>query len=211
MKRIKREILLIMAVAFLPVSLLWADEDQTLVASNTETTVAPQSTPASTAAGPQESQKPMFNMEEVTIYGQHLGISHKELSKDQIQDIQDSGNLSPTLDSESGLEVQGEESGKMWSTLAIRGQSFRETTILIDGVRVPETFHLGDIPTESVDKVEILEGPQALSYGSDAMGGAINIVTKQGADDQFHLSASGGDFDTYQFRGVLSLFRHGKL
>ena len=144
-----------------------------------------------TPSVPAPAGTPVYTLEEILVFGQPLGVSHKELSRDQIEDIHNSGNLSPSLERESGIEVQGEESGKMWSTLAIRGQSFRETVVLVNGVRAPESFHLGTIPTENIERVEILEGPQALSYGSDALGGVINIITRKAAGNPWRLSASG--------------------
>jgi len=147
-------------------------------------------------------------MEEVEVHGQHIGLAHKVLSPG---DVHNTGNLSATLDHESGLETQGEGFGKSWSTLAIRGQSFRETVMLVNGQRVPESFNLGTIPTESIDRVEIIEGPQALAYGSDALGGVLNIITRKPADHPWDLQFAGGDFNTYQFQGATPSFKLGGI
>ncbi len=148
---------------------------------------------------------------EVEVYGQRVGIADKEISSENIQNILDTGNLGTALDELSGLETQGEGVGKTWNTLAIRGQSFRETVILVNGARVPESFNLGTLSTDDVQKMEVIEGPQALAYGSDAIGGVLNITTRTEGDDDFHLQASGGDFNTYQFRGSLPTFRLGAV
>jgi outer membrane cobalamin receptor len=150
-------------------------------------------------------------MQEIDVYGQRVGLSDKVLSAGDIQDVHNTGNLSAALDHESGLETQGEGMGKTWSTLAIRGQSFRETVVLVNGQRVPESFNLGTIPTENIERVEVIEGPQALAYGSDALGGVINIITRQAFDNPWNLQMSGGDFNTYQFQASTPSFKIGGL
>jgi outer membrane cobalamin receptor len=166
-------------------------------------------TVVSTPTPETQAEQGAVTMEAVDVYGQQVGLAHKVLSADEIKDVHNTGNLSASLDHESGLETQGEGFGKTWSTLAIRGQSFRETVVLVNGQRVPESFNLGTIPTESIERVDVVEGPQALAYGSDALGGVINIVTRQAFDNPWNLQASGGDFNTYQFQGSTPSFNIG--
>ena len=155
--------------------------------------------PVSPGTWAEESQQ-VYTLEEVDVYGQRVGISNKQLPPNEITDIHNSGEIGRSLDHESGLETQGEGKGKTWNTLAIRGQSFRETVVLVNGQRVSESFNLGTIPTENIERVEVLEGPQALVYGSDALGGVINVITRKAAGNPFRFQASGGDFNTYQFQ-----------
>lgn len=143
---------------------------------------------------------------EMVVHGTAIGLAVKELSGEELQSVHDTGNLGTALDKQSGLETQGEGMGKAWNTLSIRGQSFRETTVLVNGQRVPESFNLGTIPTESIERVEVIEGPQALAYGSDALGGLINIITRKPEDATGDLSAGGGDFNTYQFQAQTPAF-----
>lgn len=70
--------------------------------------------------------------------------------------------------------------------IQIRGMSGRYTLILVDGKRVSSAgalwrggdFDLSSIPMGSIERVEIVRGPMAALYGSDAIGGVVNIVTK---------------------------------
>lgn len=176
----------------------------------TQTQAAGQAAVSQSVPENQNEQAPV-TIQEVDVYAQRIGLAHKSLSPGDIQDVRNTGNLSAALDHESGLETQGEGFGKSWSTLAIRGQSFRETVVLVNGQRVPESFNLGTIPTENIERVEVIEGPQALVYGSDALGGAINIITRKSSDNPWNLQASGGDFNTYQFQGSTPSFKLGGI
>ncbi|ALA58250.1 TonB-dependent receptor [Nitrospira moscoviensis] len=70
------------------------------------------------------------------------------------------------------------------ATVKMRGAFARHTLVLIDGVIVnsPTTgaYDFGNLTAENIDRIEILRGAQSMLYGSDAMGGVINIYTKRG-------------------------------
>lgn len=93
------------------------------------------------------------------------------------------------------------------ATASIRGAEVGQTLVLIDGIRIndPSTVDnqalLGDLLVNNIDRIEILRGPQGALYGSDAIGGVIDILTRRGDDTPFALRASGegGSFDTYRF------------
>ena len=178
-------------------------------ASTATVTPAPTAMANAAAATVESAPERAVTLEEVSVTSEREGIGRKEITGDDIDDIHNSGDMSSMLDHESGLETQGEGMGKTWSVLAIRGQSFRETVILLNGQRVPPGFNLGTIPTESIEKVEVLEGPQALAYGSDALGGVINILTRTLESNPGGLQVSGGDFNTYQFQASLPGFKLG--
>lgn len=168
-------------------------------------------TPVPTTSVKAETTATLATLPEVEVYGQLASLSDKTLSDAELENVKNTADLSAALDHLSGLETQGEGFGKTWSALAIRGQSFRDTLVLVNGVRVPESFNLGDIPTDSIEKVEVLEGPQALVYGSDAIGGVVNIVTKTDEPMPTSLSTSQGDFNTYQFRASTGSFDVGSV
>lgn len=70
------------------------------------------------------------------------------------------------------------------SSVYLRGADNRFTAVYIDGVRVDSQSTGGaswqDIPLESIDRIEVLRGPAAAVYGSDAIGGVVQIFTKKG-------------------------------
>jgi len=70
--------------------------------------------------------------------------------------------------------------------ISVRGASFGQTLVLVDGVRVndPQTgHHNGDLPValEDIDRIELLAGAGSSLHGADAVGGVINIITRRAA------------------------------
>ena len=84
-----------------------------------------------------------------------------------------------------GLSVA--QSGTRGKTTSVftRGTNSNQTLVLVDGVRAnsPQDgrFDFGQIPIENVDHIEVVRGPASALYGSDAIGGVINIITKRGS------------------------------
>lgn len=84
--------------------------------------------------------------------------------------------------------------------VSVRGGSAEKVLILVDGVRMSDaqTAHFDldlAVPLEQVQRVEILRGPGSSLYGSDAVGGIINIVTRRG-ESGVDAHAEGGSFGT---------------
>ena len=67
----------------------------------------------------------------------------------------------------------------------MRGAASEHTLVLIDGaiVNSPTTgsFDFANLTAENIDRIEILRGAQSMLWGSDALGGVVNIITKKGA------------------------------
>ncbi|HJW40105.1 MAG TPA: TonB-dependent receptor [Rhizomicrobium sp.] len=91
------------------------------------------------------------------------------------------------------------------SSISLRGGEAGQTVVLIDGVRVNDASTtddsaataLGDLLVNNIDRVEVLRGPQSTLYGSDAIGGVINVITKRGGEFGLDASAEGGSFGTF--------------
>ena len=68
----------------------------------------------------------------------------------------------------------------------IRGGTSEQTLVLIDGAIVNSatlgSYNFANLTTDNIEKIEILRGSQSMLWGSDAMGGVINIITKRGGD-----------------------------
>lgn len=101
----------------------------------------------------------------------------------------------------SGVDIS--QSGSMGtnSSVFIRGANADQSLFLVDGVEVNSAtlggFNLGNIFPNNVDRVEILRGAGGALYGSEAIGGVVQMVTRKG-EGPFHgtVSAGGGNTDT---------------
>lgn len=71
------------------------------------------------------------------------------------------------------------------ASIFLRGTNSNHALVLVDGVRAnsPQDgrFDIGQIPVENVEQIEIVRGPSSALYGSDAIGGVINIITRRGS------------------------------
>jgi vitamin B12 transporter len=88
------------------------------------------------------------------------------------------------------------------SDVSIRGGSFEETLIMVDGVSIndPQTGHHSlnlPVTLDGIQRIEILEGSGSSIYGADAFSGVINIITKKGNDKSISLQTSGGQNGYY--------------
>ncbi len=112
-------------------------------------------------------------------------ISSEELGKREYSDITD------VLRNTPGVVVSGSGSSQ---TISIRGMSSNYTLFLVDGKRQysKDVNPNGDDngfeknilpPMAAIDRIEIIRGPASTLYGSEAMGGVINIITKKVADE----------------------------
>jgi vitamin B12 transporter len=97
-----------------------------------------------------------------------------------------------------GVEVQQRGPQGAQSDIIIRGGTFQQVLVVIDGIRLndPLTGHFSTyIPLhpEDIEKIEVIKGAAAAVYGADAIGGVVNIITKLGSSqtDSTPLSISG--------------------
>ena len=103
----------------------------------------------------------------------------------------------------AGVTVQ--ENGPQGSaaTVMLRGANSEHTLVLVDGVEINDpispsrTFDFGHLLVDDIERVEVLLGPQSPLYGSDALGGVINIITRRGsARPGLSFSGMGGSYGT---------------
>jgi len=89
------------------------------------------------------------------------------------------------------------------ASVFLRGANSEHTMVLMDGVELNDpinparSFDLAHLPLENIERIEVLRGPQSTLYGSDAIGGLVNIVTRKGdGKTRAALSLSAGSFAT---------------
>jgi len=95
------------------------------------------------------------------------------------------------------------------SDIGIRGGTFDQTLILINGIKLvdPQTGHHNmNIPVaiEDIERIEVLKGPAARIYGQNGFAGAINIVTRKRDNDEITIGVHTGDYQLIDTRVGIS-------
>ena len=108
------------------------------------------------------------------------------------------------------IDLQERAANGVQSDISIRGTSFGQTLVLLNGIRISDAqsgHHNLDLPVplDGVTRVEVLRGSGSTLYGSDAVGGVINVITRPPEASEFRLRTAAGNFGVNQERGSLSL------
>lgn len=106
-------------------------------------------------------------------------IDAQELEK------QSGRTLTEVISRVSGVQMVANGGRGNASSIQIRGTESRHLLLLVDGVRMGSATlgapSLDNIPLDSIERIEVLKGPASALYGSDAVGGVVQIFTKKGA------------------------------
>jgi vitamin B12 transporter len=112
--------------------------------------------------------------------------------------------LAELLQRHAGAELSSTGGPGQVSGVFLRGTSTNQVVVLIDGVRVNSattgTTALEHIPLAQIDRIEVLRGPASSLYGSDAIGGVIQIFTRS-PDGGVNASVAGGSDRRGEVRG----------
>jgi len=112
-----------------------------------------------------------------------------------------------------GLQVGNEGGPGQFTFIQLRGMPAFGTSILVDGMRFRDAadvegsavYFLGSMNLVNVDRVEIMQGSGSSLYGTNAVGGVVNIVTPQGGGAPHgELQAEGGGLGQYRVRPTIS-------
>jgi iron complex outermembrane receptor protein len=108
------------------------------------------------------------------------------------------------------LDLRARAPNGVQSDLSIRGGGFGQTLVLLDGLRLNDAqsgHHNLDIPAplDALARIELLKGAGSAQYGSDAVGGVVNLITREPEAAEFRLRASAGNFGSNAQSGVAGL------
>jgi len=119
-------------------------------------------------------------------------------------------NVFELLKSEYGVNYTTQGPVGTLANISIRGGDVGNTVVMIDGIKMNMTsdpanvYDFANLTVESIERIEILRGPQSMLYGSDALSGVVNIISKKGnGQPQVNLFAEGGSYNT--FKGTLGV------
>ena len=127
------------------------------------------------------------------------------------RDIAESGqqSLVEVLQTLGGVEITSNGGAGTFSSVFIRGANASHTLVLVDGLRIGSatagTTAFENIPVEQIERIEIVAGPSSGLYGSDAVGGVIQIFTKSGRySPGISVSAGIGSYNARSLSAALS-------
>ncbi|HEA18767.1 MAG TPA: TonB-dependent receptor [Pseudoalteromonas prydzensis] len=115
-------------------------------------------------------------------------------------------DLPSLLATQVGFQINSNGGFGQNSGISLRGSSSRHTLILVDGVRTGSATlgykSISNIPLNSIERIEIVKGSRAAVYGSDALAGVINIITRK--EQGLTLDATFGTdaYQNYQVAGT---------
>jgi len=159
-----------------------------------------------------------FDLDEVVVTGNYKPVSVdksiyniKLIGSPQIEN-QAANTMAELLSKELTFKINNDPS--TGSSLNLQGLSGENVKILVDGVpvigRLDGNIDLSQINLENVDHIEIVEGPMSVMYGSNALAGVVNIITKENKFARFKAGIHGyyESVGVYNLNGNLDV-RHG--
>ena len=123
-------------------------------------------------------------------------INQADIRRQQSKSMQD------VLRGLPGISIANTGGPGKVSSVFLRGAESDQVLVLINGVKVGSatvgTAAFQDIPIEEIERIEIVRGPRSSLYGSEAIGGVIQIFTRKGSGEvKPFFSVGGGSYDTY--------------
>lgn len=156
---------------------------------------------SSIALAAQEQEEQTFDLEQIVVTATKTEkkvkdipasvtvITAEDLHNANIKTIEDA------LQNVPGIYIKG-ASGIQGTKISVRGLSQNRVLIMLDGLALNNGYtggtQLPNIPVENIDRIEVIRGPFSALYGSSAMGGVINIITKQNAAPQTTVTIKSG-------------------
>ena len=156
-----------------------------------------------------------YRLDDVVVTAQYLPTRPEEsiipvriLDKERIEQ-KGAAHLGQLLNDELNIRLQTD--GILGTGMSIQGLSGRNVKILVDGVpvigRLNGSLDLGQMNLQDVERIEIVEGPVSVSYGSNALAGAINIICKKPEESIF----KGGGSLFYESVGVYNANAYAQI
>lgn len=126
-------------------------------------------------------------------------IERSDIEKNNYRD------LPSILSNIAGVDIVRNGGFGQKADVFVRGATAKYTLVLVDGVRVSDassgSVSLTNIPVNSIERVEIVKGARAAIYGSDAVAGVINIITRQATNNTLSATLGTDSYENYQLAG----------
>lgn len=156
------------------------------------------------AAFAQSAPAPANQLDDVTVTGTRSPMKLSDVAADLTVIHRDTierqgfGNLATLLRNVAGVQMTSNGGPGNTTSLFLRGAETRHTVVLVDGVRVDGQSSGGaswqNLPVSQIERIEVLKGPASALYGSDALGGVVQIFTRKGSGRaQLDMGIGGGN------------------
>lgn len=162
---------------------------------------------------------PVMAIGEVVVTGQYAARSAEKavqrirvIDRKKI-DAMSAQNLRDVLVNEMNIRLS--QDNILGSSLSVQGISGQNVKILVDGVpvigRQDGNLDLSQINLQNIERIEIIEGPMSVSYGTDALAGTINLITRKNVQHRWEagLTSYAESIGNYNLNGRLA-FRAGR-
>jgi vitamin B12 transporter len=120
-------------------------------------------------------------------------VTREDIESSQARDVVDLLRLLP------GIDIARTGGAGQQTSVFLRGTNSNQTLVLIDGVRANSagtgSFTWENLPVSQIERIEIVRGPRSSYYGSDAIGGVIQIFTRRVSGGNFRVEL--GSFNSY--------------
>ncbi|MDA3860016.1 MAG: TonB-dependent receptor [Melioribacteraceae bacterium] len=107
-------------------------------------------------------------------------------------------SVAEVLEQTPGVEIQSTGGVGSSKKISIRGSGTNQVLVMLDDVSLNNQFggdaDLSQVPINIVERIEVYEGGSSSKFGSGAIGGAINIITKQNFKNEYKINVIGGSF-----------------
>ncbi|MSP86382.1 MAG: TonB-dependent receptor [Methylotenera sp.] len=148
-----------------------------------------------------------INLDDIVVVASRIPQSRESAIGDvtviDAEEIQRAGQSTfiELMQRQAGVETSSNGGAGQVSSIFLRGTNSNQVVVLVDGMRIGSattgSTAFANIPLAQIDRIEILRGPATSLYGQDAVGGVIQIFTKQGSGaPQFNAELGYGSYNT---------------
>ncbi len=127
-------------------------------------------------------------------------ITRDEIQRSPFQTVQD------LLNYVAGVDIQQRGTHGVQADISIRGGSYEQTAILLNGINIsnPQTGHFSltlPVNLSDIERIEIIHGPSSIIYGASAFSGGINIITRKTPEQNGYAKIEGGQYGFFGAEG----------
>ena len=144
-----------------------------------------------------DKQKIIISQEDQDI--EESGFNVDVINKEDF--VNSNKDINQILNTTAGINIRFEGGLGSDFKLALNGLSDKQIRYFIDGMPMENfgtALTLDNLPTNTVERIEVYKGVIPITLGADALGGAINIITPSYEEDFLDASYSYGSFDTHK-------------